>query len=246
MKRIFVIIAIIVGFNNCTKDGDASFATTTGAGGSMARFTTLGNYLYTIDGNYMNVFEISNGSNPVFKNKVYLGFGVETIYPFGNYLFIGSTSVVYIYTVTDPEKPTMLSQAVSQQVLRRCDPVVARDSIAYATLRSNGSCGGSQSILAVYDIKDIIHPNQRNFLNMDEPMGLGYYNNTLFVCDAVSGLNVFDISNPYLPVLQKKIKDGNYIDVVPYNNQLICWIKDGLLIYDISNNNNPVKIAKIN
>jgi hypothetical protein len=246
MKKIIVLIALIIAFNSCSKDGDASLANTTGAGGSMARFTTLGNYLYTIDGEYMNVFEISNGSNPVFKNKVYLGFGVETIYPFNNYIFIGSTSVVYIYSVTNPEKPILLSQASSRQVFRRCDPVVVKDSTAYATLRTSGACGGGQSILAAYDIKDINNPYQRNFLNMDEPLGLGYNNNTLYVCDAISGLNVFDISNPHLPVLLKKINDGSYIDVVPYKNELICWIKDGLLIYDINNNSNPIKIAKIN
>ena len=246
MKKIIILISIIIVFNHCSKTGDSSFATTTGAGGSMARFTTLGNYLYTIDGDYMNVFEISNGKNPVFKNKFYLGFGVETIFPFNNYLFIGSTSVVYIYSVANPEIPTLLSTATSQQVFRRCDPVVAKDSIAYATLRSTGACGGYQSILAVYDIKDINHPYQRNFLNMNEPMGLGYSDSTLYVCDAVTGLNVFDISNPYLPVLLTKRTDGSYIDVIPYNNQLICWISDGLLIYDITNKANPLKIAKIN
>ena len=77
-----------------------------------------------------------------------VGFEIETIFPFKDKLFIGSTSVVHIFSITDPAKPAKLSQAISPTVLRRCDPVVAKDNVAYATLRVNGACGGVQSILA--------------------------------------------------------------------------------------------------
>ena len=153
---------------------------------------------------------------------------------------------VYIYSVANPELPVKLSEAISPEILRRCDPVIARDSVAYATLKTTGSCGGTRSVLAVYNIADIAHPFQKNAVTMNEPLGLGFEDSTLYVCDAITGLNVFNISDQYNPIKVKNYTDQNYIDVIPYNKQLLCWINDGLLIFDISAARNPVKIAKIN
>lgn len=129
-------------------------------------------------------------------------------------------------------------------MLRRCDPVVAKDTVAFATLRSSGPCGGIQSILAVYDIKDITRPVQKAFYPVNEPYGLGYWNDVLYVCDR-SGLLVFDISQPYKPLLLKTITGGSYVDVIPYSDMLICWVRDGIVLYDITNNQEPVLLAKI-
>jgi hypothetical protein len=249
MKKIIlyiIVIAIVLGSCSKNDNSSAAFANTTGAGGSLARYAILGNYLYTVDNNSLKVFDISVSSNPVLKSTVPIGFNIETIYPFKDKLFIGSASVVYIFSVANPEKPVQLGQAISPLVLRRCDPVVAKDTVAYATLRTSGVCGGVQSTLAVYDIKNINNPVQKNALPLFEPYGLGYSDTVLYVCDKQSGLNLFNIADAYNPIKVKAINDGSYIDVIPYNNQLICWVTDGVIIYDISDNINPVKIATIN
>src|SRR6187431_500552 len=62
-----------------------------GAGGSMARFTIVNNHLYAVSNSALNVVSIVNGADPVFTNKVQMTWGIETIYPFNNRLFIGST-----------------------------------------------------------------------------------------------------------------------------------------------------------
>jgi hypothetical protein len=41
------------------------------------------------------------------------------------------------------------------------------------------------------------------------------------------------------------MKDGTYIDVIPYQNTLICWVTTGMILYDITNNRNPVLLGKI-
>ena len=54
--------------------------------------------------------------------------------------------------------------------------------MAYATLRTNSACGGgTQSILAVYDIRNIANPVQKTFRNLQEPYGLGFADTCL--CD---------------------------------------------------------------
>lgn len=250
MKRIYFSLVLILCLAitwRCTKDmgSNAKSVSTTGQGGSMARFTIAGNYLYTVDKQDLKVYDIANGANPVLKNTVPVGFEIETIYPFKDKLFIGSTSVVHIFSIENPGSPRKLSEAISPKVLRRCDPVVAKDTVAYATLRTSGPCGGFQSLLAVYDIKDVLHPVQKFTFPVIEPYGLGYAGDILYVCDYQYGLKIFDISKAYQPQYIFALTDGKYLDVIPYGHTLICWITDGILLYDISNRTQPKLITKI-
>lgn len=241
-----VFLSISIASLQCSKDAARSFAQNgAGQGGSLARFAITGNYLYTVDKEKLRVFNISDAANPILKTTVNIGFEIETIYPFKDKLFIGSTSVVHIFSIDNPEQPQKLSTAISPQVLRRCDPVVAKDSVAFATLRTNAACGGTQSILAVYDITDITKPVQKATYPIPEPYGLGYADNALYVCDKNS-LMVFDISQPYQPEFLRSLNDGSYVDVIPYSNTLICWVKEGVILYDISNRFTPQLITKIN
>ncbi|MGZ5189451.1 MAG: LVIVD repeat-containing protein [Flavisolibacter sp.] len=247
MKQLYIFTIILFLFG-CDKGTMESAAISpVGAGGSLARFTIAGNYLYTVDKENLKIYEISNGAQPVFKRSVKVGFEIETIFPFKDKLFIGSTTVVHIFSIDDPANPVKLSEAISPQVMRRCDPVVAMDSVAYATLRTNGPCGGTQSILAVFNIKDVTKPFQVNFLDLSEPYGLGYSGNTLYVCDKNQGLLVYDISKPYEPRYIKAIQDSNsnIVDIIPYQNTLVCWASDGMVLYDITDKQSPVLIKKI-
>jgi hypothetical protein len=237
-------------FIGCTKSDisgtNSSLSSSSGQGGSLARFAIVGNYLYTVNSTHLQVFDISDASNPVFVRTSNIGFEIETIFPFKDKLFIGSSSQIYIYSIEDPSNPQSLSKAISPTVMRRCDPVVAKDTVAYATLRTNGPCGGTVSVLAVYNIKDILNPVEVNQFFVSEPYGLGYADSVLYVCDKYEGLKVLNIKNAYFPTEIRSIKDNNvYVDVIPYGNTLVCWVKDGLVLYDISDNANPVLITKI-
>lgn len=247
MKQTFFIYLFVLLLLGCDKMAadSAAYNPSSGTGGSMARFTIVGNYLYTVDKSDLKVFDIADPSNPVFKQTVPVGFAIETIYPFGDKLFIGSTSMVHIFSIANPAQPQKLSEAISPTVLRRCDPVVAKQNVAYATLRTNGVCGGTNSILAVYDITDIKSPVQRNAISVSEPYGLGYSGNVLYVCDKVSGLLVYDISKPYEPTLIKNVDDGDYIDVIPFGNVLVCWVTNGMLLYNITEPANPQLLTQI-
>jgi hypothetical protein len=243
-KLLFTILlsGVVLAATQCQKATNAS--ATGGSGGSTARFAISGNYLYTVDNANLKVFDISTANDPVLKNTVPVGFEIETIYPFKDKLFIGSTSAVHIFSINNPESPEKLSTAISPEVMRRCDPVVAKDTVAYATLRTNGPCGGIQSILAAYDIKDITKPVQKATYGVTEPYGLGYSDTALYVCDR-AGLYVFNIEKAYQPILRKTFNDGWYLDVIPYNNTLICQVQDGLTLYDISQRMEPKLITKI-
>jgi hypothetical protein len=153
---------------------------------------------------------------------------------------------VHIFSIDDPEHPEKLSTAISPEVLRRCDPVVAKDSVAYATLRTNSVCGGTQSQLAVYDIRDVLRPVSVKQIPVFEPYGLGYADNALYVCDRFS-LIVFDITSSYDPLEVVRIGGGTeFFDVITQGNILVCWVRNGVAIYDITERLNPTLITTIN
>jgi hypothetical protein len=245
LKKASLLLMLAFVFTTCGKEGDSVSPNQTGTGGSKARFTILGDYLYVVDSENLKVFNISSVNNPEFIKSVRIGFQIETIFPFKDRLFIGSTSAVYFYSVADPANPVQVSQAIEPTIMRRCDPVVANDSVAYATLNTSGPCGGTQSILVVYDIRNLTSPTRITTRNVNSPNGLGFKDSTLYVCDGPNGLIVYDIKNAWNPKQITVYGDGDYMDVIPYGDWLYCWTKQGLLIYNIQNPESPSKLTEI-
>ena len=250
MKTIYHLIVIICLsiLLNCTKDSSSvnGAANSNGAGGSTARFTIAGNYLYVVDNVSLKAFDISANNSPVFKSKTEIGINIETIFPYQDKLFIGSSSTMYIYSLTDPAKPERIGKA-EYTIRMSCDPVVARDSVAYATLRASGPCGGGVSALVVYNIKNISSPQLMKTVSLGSPYGLGFKNNALYVCEAGNGLWIYDIRDTYNPVYTSSIYVPNtkFFDVIPYGNVLIAQVNDGFILYDISNPLQPALLSRI-
>ena len=80
---------------------------------------------------------------------------------------------------------------------------------------------------------------------MANPEGLGLQGHFLYICCNNDGLKVFDVANPANPVQVKTITGGYYKDVIPYGNQLICYISTGIVLYDISNPADPLLVKHI-
>lgn len=218
-------------FAACTKEGAASADSSSGKGGSLARFTIAGNYLYLADVSTLRVFDISNPSAPVEKPQVPVGFGVETIFPYKDNLFIGASAGMHIYSIADPAAPTKLGSVLH---LRSCDPVVANDTISYVTLQGNARCGPAESGLYIYDIKNITNPNLIKLMSLSSPFGLGIVDSVVFVCRGNDGLTAVNVKKPSEPKIMYTKTDASYIDVIPYDNLLICYVNTGILIYNIS------------
>ena len=239
MKTLYHLIAIffLSIFTSCSKEMTSAGGASAGAGGSTARFTIAGNYLYVVDNLSLKAFDISSNTSAVYKSKTDIGINIETIFPYQDKLFIGSSSTMYIYSLSDPAKPTQLGKA-EYTIRMACDPVVARDSVAYATLRSTGRCGGSQSALVVYNIKNISSPQLMNTFFLTAPYGLGIKNNSLYVCEGQNGIRVFNITKAYEPIQVSEVRANNttFYDVIPYGNILIAQVNDGFIIYDIGTN----------
>ena len=219
-------------FASSASDGGSS-----GTGGSMARFTISKEHLYVVRTNEMQDYNIKDRANPVRGAIIPLDFGVETIFPYKNQLYIGSQTGMYIYDITVPEKPQRLSFYVH---IRACDPVVVQNDIAYVTLRNTGSfCGGTRNVLDAIDVSDPRSPRLFKSYPMTGPYGLGVDGERLFICEGKSGLKILDISRGPMGITQtQEFKNVDAFDVIPLNGTLMMVGKGGLLQYDYSGSQN--------
>ncbi len=242
MKHLFYILALATIWSACSKDSSSGISNgtdITGQGGSLARFTIVGNYLYTVDGTTLGVFDISNGQAPVFKNKTEIGRGIEALFPYKNKLFIASTSGMYLYTLDNPTQPVEESYV---QHLTGCDPVVVNDSIAFLTIHGGNRCRSTINQLQVYDIRNIRYPVFISSLNLTSPFGLGLKDTVLYVCDQGVGLRSFSVKNPYNIKALSIETSENFKDVIPMDTTMVCMLSDGMAFYNIKN---PAQIQKL-
>lgn len=209
---------------------EAMSPTNPGMGGSMARFTIANQHLYMVDSYDLRVVDISTANAPVQGNTTNLGWGVETIFPFGSKLFIGANNGMWIYDISDPATPVQLSK---YEHINSCDPVVTDGQYAYVTLRSGNECSGFTNQLEVVDISDPTQPEQVAVYPMTNPHGLAVDQNRLYICDGEDGLKVFDKSN-VLEIDQHLLKhfdDIHAFDVIAFNCNIMLIGEDGLHQY---------------
>lgn len=244
-KIVFLFNLFVFLLESCEKNAsiENNASVTTGKGGSLARFTISGNYLYLADFSTLRVFDISDPSNTVEKPSVSVGFGVETIFPYKDKLFIGSTNGMYIYSLATPAAPVKLGNITH---VRSCDPVVANDTVSYSTLRGNTPCGPAESGLYIYDIKTITVPVLKKIMPLSTPYGLGLVDSIIFVCQGSNGLSSINVKDPSDPKMMYTKNDAVYMDVIPHDNLLICYVSTGILIYDATDLRNIVEVGNVN
>jgi len=243
LKHLLYFIAFLLVLFSCEKNENAAMSpSSTGVGGSLAKFTIVGNYVYAVSSHYLYTVDISNPANPVKVYQSTLSFDMETIYPYKNRLFIGSKTGLYIYSIDTASNPRLIGEAKHG---RSCDPVVANDSVSYSTLKGNSFCGPATSGLYVHDVKNLNLPVLKKTIPINDPIGLGMSDSALYVCCTNEGLKVYSIKNAYDPVERQTISGSSFTDVIPYGNILICWVGDGISLYDITNRLQPVFIKKI-
>jgi hypothetical protein len=223
--------------------GSKTGATNTGTGGSLARFMVYDDYLYTVDNSSLRLFSISVPADPGMVKEMYVGWNIETLYPYENKLFLGSTNGMFIYNLQDPSNPEFISQF---RHASSCDPVVVEGDYAYVTLRAGNLCGDIKSQLDVIDISDIQNPLLVADYLMEEPYGLGIDDSLLFVCDGSAGLKIYNAVDPKT-IDQHKLgqyDDIQAYDVIPLGNILVMIGTDGLYQYDYSDPRN-IKLLSI-
>lgn len=219
----------------------------TGIGGSMARFSIVGNYLYAVDFSSMDVFDLAVLAQPSLVNTVNFGWGIETIFPYEDKLFIGSNAGMFIFDNSNPELPVMVAEFAHA---RACDPVVVSGDFAYVTLRNGSACEGFVNQLDLIDISNIFNPTLVKSFPMDNPHGLSIKGDHLFLCEGDFGLKSFDITIPakldqHLLDQEKDVHAYDAIALPGSRNLLLVIGEDGFYQYNFDNPSDLKLVSKI-
>ncbi|SEL87278.1 LVIVD repeat-containing protein [Parapedobacter koreensis] len=215
-----------------------------GQGGSMARFTLLGGHLYAVDQQSLRLFNVQDPDDPHFVQDIALGWGIETIFPFENKLFIGSTTGMHIYDASNPAAPEPMSV---YSHFTACDPVVVNENHAFVTLRSGNFCQQGVDLLEVIDISDPYSPKLLKSYGMQNPHGLGLSENYLYVCEGKFGLKSYSIAD-VMNVDKRQMQHLRTIDafdVIPGPKSLIVTGEKGISQYDYSRPNRLQLLSQI-
>lgn len=220
---------------NSSSAGSDNSAVSIGVGGSMARFTITGQYLYTVDESSLDVFDLSNALQPSLATTVDLGWGIETIFPYGSHLFIGANNGMHIFDNSNPLSPQHLSTFAHVQ---SCDPVFVNGDLAYVTLRDGNLCRGFVNQLDVVDVSDLSNPFLKKSYQMHHPHGLSINEDHLYLCEGDQGLKVFDIEN-WETIDQNLVShlQGFFtFDIITIGSRKLAMVigQDGLYQYDIT------------
>lgn len=232
---LFALTLLIAACEGGSSSGNSSSDTgNTGRGGSTARMTIDGDFLYAISSNSeLQLFDIQQPQAPNTWSRVQVGWDIETLFPYGDYLLIGASSGMYIMDNRDRSNPQYFSEFTHATAR---DPVVAHEGYAYVTLRSDNGFGLVNQ-MDVVDIRDINNPTFVKSVNMQSPSGLTVASGNLpsanlYVCDDIAGIKIFDLTDLANPTVADSIPNVNCNDVLADRGILYVITDDSLIQYD--------------
>lgn len=213
----------------------------TSVGSSTARFSIIDDKLLVLTSNELNAYSISNVSDIQLVGSSSI-VDAETIFPMGEYIFVGGQSGMSINKLNENGTLSYISDYAHS---RSCDPVVANDGFAYVTLRSGNTCQGYTNQLDVLDIHDIFNPKLVNTHILTNPRGLTLLGSKLYVCDGPVGVRVFDLTDPRGTA--SGIFDKLHAnDILPVNSDvLVVSGEDGIYQLDVSDRDHPAFLSII-
>lgn len=241
--------AIDVAFSNQADAVSPSFGaenggSSIGQAGSLARFSIIDQYLYSVSEYDLKVFDLENPIAAELASTVNIGWGIETIFPYGDHLFIGADHGMYIYDNSDPLHP--VQQSLFSHA-RACDPVYVEGNTAYVTLRDGTECEGFNNQLDVVDISNLSSPQLLTSHPMQNPHGLSIRDERLYLCEGRFGFKVFDASD-WREIGNKQLahlEGFSAFDVITVHGQDLAIVigEDGLYQYDISDPDHPRQLS---
>lgn len=242
------LLYLIFFITACSEDSASiGNSSTTGQGGSLARFTIISDYLYTLEPNQLNWYKLETDGTPKHLGSKQLADGKETIFPLGDLLFIGATDGLSIFQIGTNGTPEERGEV---QHFLSCDPVVANETYAYVTLRQeacNGLFGSNndRNVLNIYDVTDITNPNIVASYDLTAPKGMGLAGEYLFVCEGDQGLRTLKVDDPQNVEFLAFKQDIHANDAIVLEDILLVIGPDNITQFDYSDPVNLVKISEI-
>lgn len=226
MLLVLVVISCESDSNDFTPDLGG-----TGTAGSMAKFTIVGQNLLVLQPGSIIQYTIGAGGDLTYVRELVIFSGnLETIFPYGDKVLVGSSDQVYFLGF---DSQNILDLISTYRHITACDPVVASNGIAFSTLRSNNCRFNSDEVLEIIDISDIGEPRLIKSYRTEAPYGLTVNEQNLFVCER-GGVAMYDVSDPQniLPKGFAQFTGERPLDIIHTQGYLI--VRTDKNIYNMS------------
>ena len=216
----------------------SSSGVSNGTGGSMARFALSDDRMYTVDHSKMKVFNTAIPEKPVFVKELSAGgWDIETIFPFGKNLFLGSMTGMHIFDISSKDNPFKTGSFTHARV---CDPVISDGKNAFVTLRNGSKCAGFINQLDVVDISDLSKPKLLKTYPLTNPHGLSKEGDILIICEGADGVKFFNAADVNNIKQLAHVKGMKAFDVIALGKIAMVSAADALYLIDFSIPSNPV------
>jgi hypothetical protein len=209
-----------------------------GTGGSMARFALSDDRMYTVDYSKLKVFNTAIPEKPVYVKELSAGgWDIETIFPFGKNLFLGSMTGMHIFDISSKDNPFRTGSFTHARV---CDPVISDGKNAFVTLRNGSKCAGYINQLDVVDISDLSKPKLLKSYPLTNPHGLSKEGDILIICEGADGVKFFNAADVNNIKQLAHVKGMKAFDVIALGKIAMVSAEDALYLIDFSVPSNPV------
>lgn len=206
-----------------------------GKGGSMARLAVVNENLFVVNTGKLLSYSLMNTEDPTYQGELQLGWGIETVYPFKDKLFIGSSNGMFIADMQNPASPQLLGSFTHATA---CDPVVADDQFAYVTLRTGNFCAGNVNQLDILDVSNVMQPKLIKTYPLTNPQGLALKDPFLYICDGKAGLKVYNITNKQSIEIKQKLDIEDAFDIILRGSQALVVGKKNLYQFRVKEDGN--------
>ncbi|MDB4835214.1 hypothetical protein OAH12_01380 [Cyclobacteriaceae bacterium] len=230
MKTLFHLLLASMFLWACQNDKDFGSSNDISTSASLSTFTIVGlDKLCVLENNQVKVYQASADSLRYLSSLSKRWDEAETLFPFQDKLFVGTTTGMFIYDLSNAFSPRYVGQAIHA---RACDPVVTDGQYAYVTLREGeGRCFNAENTLSVYDVNDMTSPQLIKTYQMRSPNGLGIHDSLLIVCD--EGVKVYNRSIPNNLELLTHESSFGATDVIVQNDHVVTIENEQLGVYQI-------------
>lgn len=241
MKRKILLNLFVFYFLIGCVDQSSDSVSSSGTGGSTAKFVVQNNFLIVVEDRSIRSFSLNNAMAPSLIDQAFTnGPRLETVFPYGDDLvLVGTNQGAIIVKLNNDGLIEGLSFA-SHFTSR--DPVVAANGYMYVTIRpelnqtmqtdNSGVLTSNRSNrLIVFDIQDVENPIELVQKPIIEPAGLSLAGNRLYVCFA-NGLRIYDVSEPSDPQQVSEYAEFPCNDVIARPSELIATGDQGIELLD--------------
>ncbi len=206
----------------------------------------LDDFIYLVSDSLF-IIDITNPLDPILVSKMKLDEPSNKIFVEGGYAYIARFGSISVVDISDVNSPQAISNYVTGQ---QTDDLFIKGKYLY-------TIDDLAEKLFIYNVEDKSNLNLVNLFNSPNPTSIDIVGDYLYLTTKKYpdiGLNIFDITNPELPVkkgfIETKTVDGNHTYFrnpakvkVKENTAYIITSFGYFFIINISDKTNPVKLS---